>query len=193
MLVTVSGPPGSGKSTSAAGVANALGYRHVSGGDIFRNLAAERDLSLAEFGALAEEDERIDRNLDKRLRTIARTEDNVVLESRLAGWMAGEHADLRIWLHAPLEIRASRIASREEWSTAEAAAKTKVREASEHRRYEAYYDIDFSDTSIYDLAVNTARWSEDGVIDILVRAVDSYKTSGDEGKIPITNVTYTFE
>lgn len=193
MLVTVSGPPGSGKSTSAAGVATALGYRHVSGGDIFRTLAAERDLSVAEFGELAEEDDQIDRNLDKRLRTIAQTEDDVVLESRLAGWMAGEHADLRIWLHAPIEIRAARIASREAWTTAEAAAKTKAREASERRRYASYYDIDFTDTSIYDLALNTGRWSEDAVIEMLIDAIESYDRSDDEGKIPITDISYTFE
>ena len=37
MLVTISGPAGSGKSTAAAALAEALGYDHVSGGDIFRD------------------------------------------------------------------------------------------------------------------------------------------------------------
>jgi cytidylate kinase len=43
MLITVSGPAGSGKSTLASGLADRLGYDHVSGGDIFRDIAAERD------------------------------------------------------------------------------------------------------------------------------------------------------
>lgn len=193
MLVTVSGPPGSGKSTAAAGLAAALDFDHISGGDIFRELAADRGLSLEEFGELATEDETIDQNLDRRLREIARERDELVLESRLAGWMAGEHADLRCWLDAPLSVRASRIADRESWGFDEAAERTRVREANERERYAAYYDIDFSDRSIYDLAVNTARWSEDGVVSLLVTAVETYDAGADEGKIPIEGVTYPFE
>ena len=193
MLVTVSGPPGSGKSTAASGLAAALDVEHVSGGDIFRELAAERELSLAEFGELAAEDDRIDRNLDQRLRRIARERDRLVLESRLAGWMAGEYADLRIWLDAPLAVRAARIADREGWSLDEAADKTRAREENERRRYASYYNIDFLDRSIYDLAINTSRWSESAVLGLLVDAVNAYDPSEDEGKIPITGVSYTFE
>ncbi len=42
MLLTVSGPPGSGKSTTAGLLAEAFDLDHVSGGDIFRELADER-------------------------------------------------------------------------------------------------------------------------------------------------------
>lgn len=192
MLVTVSGPPGSGKSTAAAGLARALELDHVSGGDIFRELAAERELTVAEFGELAESDERIDRNLDERLRGIATNRDDVVLESRLAGWMAGEYADLRIWLDAPLEVRATRIADREGWSVDEAREHTREREASERRRYLEYYDIDFADRSIYDLALNTARWDADTELELLIAAVESYEPASDEGRIPITGIRYDF-
>ena len=68
MLVTVSGPPGSGKSTTAAGLADALDHEHVSGGDIFRSVADERGLSALELNKRAEEDDEIDRELDRRQR-----------------------------------------------------------------------------------------------------------------------------
>ena len=88
MLITISGPPGGGKTTVATAIADAFDLEHVSGGDIFRSLADDRGYSLVEFNALAEEDDSIDRDLDRRLRETARDRDDLVLESRLSGWMA---------------------------------------------------------------------------------------------------------
>jgi cytidylate kinase len=192
MLLTVSGPAGSGKSTLAAALAEELGFDHVSGGDLFREIADERDLTPLELNRRAEEDDRIDRDLDRRLRATARDEDDLVLESRLAGWMAGDHADFRIWLDAPLEIRARRIADREEKSTETAREETRARAESEALRYEEYYGIDIDDLSIYDLVVNTARWSPEGVRALVLAAVDSYESERDEGKHAVTGVDYDF-
>ena len=192
MLITVSGPPGAGKSTAAAGLADALGYEHVSGGDIFRELAAERGYSVVEFNQLAEEDDQIDRDLDRRLREIAIERDDLVLESRLSGWLAAEHADFRIWLDAPLDVRASRIADREEKSVQEAREETATRAESEALRYREYYDIEIGDLSIYDLVVNTSRWGPEAELDLLIAAVESYDSTNDEGKHPVEGVRYDF-
>ncbi|AAG19965.1 MULTISPECIES: (d)CMP kinase [Halobacterium] len=192
MLVTISGPPGSGKSTVASTLADHLSYEHISGGDIFRGLAEDRDLTLAEFNELAEEDPQIDKDLDRRLRETARGRDDIVLESRLAGWMAGEYADIKIWLDAPMSVRARRIAEREDKTPAAARAETEAREESETQRYEEYYAIDFDDITIYDLSVNTARWGPDAVTDIVLDAVDAYQAERDEGPTPIENVRYQF-
>ena len=163
MLLTVSGPPGSGKSTNAAALADAFDLDHVSGGDIFRDLAAERGMSPVAFNELAEEDDQIDRDLDARLREIAIEEDDLVLESRLAGWLAGDHADLKIWLDAPRAVRAERIADREAKPVDVAREETRRREDSEQKRYREYYNIEIADLGIYDLTVNTARWGPEAV------------------------------
>jgi cytidylate kinase len=191
MLITISGPAGSGKSTAAAALADALGYDHVSGGDIFRGLADERGLTALELNKLAEEDDAIDRDLDRRLREIAAERDDVVLESRLAGWMAGEHADFRVWLDAPLNVRADRIADREDKAVERARTETRARSESEAKRYEAYYDIDIEDLSIYDLVLNTARLDPDGVVEAIATVVTAYNPEGDEGKTPV-GVDYEF-
>ena len=192
MLLTVSGPPGSGKSTTAAGLADRLGLEHTSGGDIFRDLAEERGYSLAEFNAMAEEDPQIDKDLDRRLYDIARSVDGLVLESRLAGWLAADHATMRIWLDAPLEVRAERIADREDKPVEQARRETSEREASEKQRYLEYYDIDIDDLSIYDITLNTARWGPETVTDVLGDAIDRYEPNDDEGQIPIAGVRYEF-
>jgi cytidylate kinase len=194
MLITISGPPGSGKSTAAAALADAIDADHVSGGDLFREMAAERDLSLAAFNDLAESDDgEVDRALDRRLLDTARDADHLVLESRLAGWVAGDHADLRIWLDAPLEVRAERIGDREGKPAERARKETRTREASEAQRYEEYYGIDIDDRSIYDLALNTARWGPETVATLLATAASEYDPDADEGMVPVEGVVGVIE
>lgn len=192
MLVTISGPPGSGKSTAAAAVAEAFQLEHISGGDIFRELAAENDMTPVEFNELAEDDEDIDRDLDRRLRSIATDGEDVLLESRLAGWLAAEHADIRVWLHAPFEVRCERIADREDKPVAQVREETRRREVSEGKRYREYYSIDIEDLTIYDISYNTARWSPEGILGMLTTAIDSYDPDSDEGKEPVEDVVYDF-
>ena len=185
MFVTVSGPAGVGKSTTAAALADELSYEHISGGDIFRTVADERGLTALELNRLAEEDDAIDRALDRRQRTIADERDDVVLESRLAGWMAGEHADLKIWLDAPLSVRVARIADREDKATDIAREETEARAASEAQRYHEYYGIDIADRSIYDLTLSTARWGPDAIAGILYEACTAYDPAADEGQVSV--------
>ncbi|ESS05416.1 MAG: cytidylate kinase, putative [uncultured archaeon A07HB70] len=193
MLITVSGPAGGGKSTLAAALAEALDYEHVSGGDIFRAVADERGLSPVELNELAETEPAIDYDLDRRQYDLARSRDDLVLESRLAGWLAGDTADIRVWLTAPLAVRVERIADREEKPAAAVSEETRRRAESEARRYRTYYDIDIDDLSIYDLVLNTARWEPDAATAVVRTAVESYTDGGDEGAMPVEGVRYEFQ
>ncbi|OYT63441.1 cytidylate kinase, partial [Methanosarcinales archaeon ex4484_138] len=60
MKITISGLPGSGTSTIAGMLADHMGLNLVSAGETFRRLAAEYNMSLEEFGVLAERDPEID-------------------------------------------------------------------------------------------------------------------------------------
>jgi cytidylate kinase len=180
LFITVSGPPGCGATTVTKGIADALDCPWISGGDIFRELAEEREMSLSQLIAEAQATDDIDRMLDRRLQSIAEqwgtSNKPFVLESRLAGWLAGNRADLRIWLDAPEEVRVERTKDRDELE-----AEMRVREVSEAGRYESYYGIDISDQSFYDLTVNTARWGPEGVLDVVLTAIEQYAPESDEG------------
>ena len=180
LFITVSGPPGCGATTVCEGLSAALDCGYVSGGDIFRELADDRGMSLSQLIAKTDETDEIDRALDQRLRTIAEkwgaSNKAFVLESRLAGWVSGNRADLRIWLDAPEEVRVERTADREEME-----AEMRVREVSEAGRYRSYYGIDVDDRSFYDLAINTARWSPEATLEMILSAVEEYDPEADEG------------
>jgi len=212
LFITVSGPPGCGATTLTEGLAEALDCGYVIGGDIFRDLAEERGLSVQQLIAKAEEDDGIDRALDQRLRRIAEqwgaANKAFILESRLAGWLAGNRADLRIWLDAPEEVRIERLSDyevsyeieRPDERTSEdvrleqlddeeaIGPLLRVREVSEAGRYESYYGIDVEDQSFYDLSINTARWDADTVLDMVLTAVEGYDPETDEGAFTTRDV-----
>jgi cytidylate kinase len=106
--------------------------------------------------------------------------------------MAAEYADLRVWLDAPLDVRADRIADRENKPLEEVLEETRARAASEAQRYREYYGIDIEDRSIYDLTVNTARWEADACLSFVLSAAESYSPDHDEGTYPVEGVRYEF-
>ena len=180
LFITVSGPPGCGATTLCERLSEAIGCPYVSGGDIFRELAEDRDMSLNQLTAKADESDEIDRALDRRLQQIAEkwgtANKPFILESRLAGWLAGNRADLRIWLDAPEDVRLERIEER-----VETEAEMRVREVSEAGRYQSYYDIDIDDREFYDLHINTARWGKASVFELVRTAIEEYDPDIDEG------------
>lgn len=168
MIIAIAGPIGVGKSTVARALADRLGYRYVSGGEVFRELARERGISVTDVNRLAETDPTLDRELDRRQHELARA-GNCVVESRLAGWMTD--ADLKVWLRAPVDVRAARVARREGQGAAAARGELVERERSEWARYKAAYGIDIDDLSPYHLVIDTTLWSAEALVDALVALV----------------------
>ncbi|MCC4771241.1 AAA family ATPase [Methanosarcina sp. DH2] len=175
MQITVSGLPGSGTTTLSRLLAEYYELELVSSGEIFRKMAKERGMSLAEFGALAERNPSIDLDIDKNQKSIIHTQDNIILESRLAGHMAqGVPHVLKIWIKAPLLTRVRRIQRREKSISFDGELeKTVEREKSEALRYKNYYGIDITDLSIYDIVIDSEKWNQYQTLDILRVAIDS--------------------
>jgi CMP/dCMP kinase len=165
LIVTVSGEIGAGKSTVAKALARSLGLRYLSTGEVFREEARRRGLSLAAMGRLAEQDHTVDRELDRMQTDVARA-GGVLVDSRLSGWLID--GDLRIWFRAPLAVRAARVAARDGLSIEEALSALRGREASERRRYQAIYQIDLTDLGRYHVVVDTSIWSAPEIVEALL-------------------------
>jgi predicted cytidylate kinase len=158
MLITISGLPGSGKTTVARLVARDLGLEHVYAGNIFRQQAEAQGLSLEEYVRRAENDPTIDRELDHQMELRA-GRGQAVLEGRLAAFMADRAgaAALKVFLDASEAVRAERISGREGGVAAEGLREIQMRETSDHRRYLDLYGVDYHDRSRYDLVMETDR------------------------------------
>jgi len=171
MKITVSGLPGSGTTSLSRYLAERHGYSMISAGEVFRQLAQEHHMELAEFGHLAREDPSFDKMIDARQKEIAGRRNDIIVEGRLSGWMV-EDADLKVWLYAPIGCRIQRIVFRDSVAdeiTAEAL--TLEREQCEADRYRSYYSIEISDLSIYHIILNSEHWDVEGLGAIIDTAI----------------------
>src|SRR3989475_1531566 len=169
MIIPVSGPHGTGKSTYPARLAEALRIRHVSAGALFRRIAKEKKLSLEDLGEKALEDSSIDKLVDER--TIAEAEKgNVVVDGQLAGWVLKDRSDLRMYLTAPEDVRLERIAKRDKVTVEEARVQTEQRELVQRERDSRHYGVQVEDRSIYHLVLDTSLGSIEDTAKVLVSA-----------------------
>lgn len=142
----------------------------ISAGAMFRQLAAEKGYKLDQFSKMAEVEAEFDYWVDAKQQEEAARRKDVIIEGRLSGHLIRD-ADLRIWLKAPAEIRARRIAARERITYEAAKSGMRVRERSERVRYMSYYEIDLKDLTVYDLIIDTSQWNENATVGIITIAV----------------------
>ena len=170
--ITISGFPGSGKTTVSEILKEKIGLNYIYSGDIFRNKAQEYKMSLEEFGKYCEKNPEIDRELDDFQLKILKKGD-VIVEGRIAGWIAYKNniPSVKILLTADLQTRAERIVKRERGDINYRKKEILKREKSENLRYKKYYDIDMNETSIYDLIIDTSNKTPEEIVNIILNKI----------------------
>lgn len=178
VVITFSGLHGAGKSTYAKQIAEEFGLRYFSAGDVAREVAREKGLTLTELTDLAARDASIDEKMDAMTRREAQ-KGSVVLDGQLVGWMAGDSADIKVYLKAPLSVRVARLASRDGVSVEEAGRELLHREEAERERYKSLYGIDVGDISIYEVILDTALLGLESTRKVLRTVVREYISTHD--------------
>lgn len=176
VVITISGLHGAGKSTAARALVKKFGLKYMSAGAVFRQMAREKGMSLDDFSRYVEHRPNIDRQIDRRTAEFAK-KDNVLIDARLAGWMA-KGADVKILLYAPLKVRVGRIIKREGRRYMDVLKETAGRERSEAKRFKRFYGIDVNDWSVFDIVLNTEHFGQKEmvrVLELVVRAVTKQK------------------
>lgn len=194
MIITITGMPGSGKSTVGKLLARKLRYRYYSIGAIRRAMAKERGMTLQEFNVFGEKHGFTDRQVDAWQQKLGRTKDNLVVEGRTSFYFIPR--SVKVFLDADLMIAARRIfhdrahsrrfeASKSYTTVQQLAHGLRHRIASDTRRYRKYYRLNIFAKNHYDLVIDTTKQTpkqtEKTILDYLANLSEKKSIGGKVG------------
>jgi cytidylate kinase len=184
MIITISGIPGSGKTTVATILSEKLGFKHYYMGGIRRNVAKERGMTVDEFNKLGEKDPSTDRLVDDELVRLGKEEDNFIAEGRTAAYFIPN--SIKVFLDVDLRVGAERILkdlmhkkTKEQRNEAEGknideqVVLLNKRTKSDKKRYLKYYKVDMFDKKMYDLWIDTTKLSPQEVVERILEFIEN--------------------
>jgi predicted cytidylate kinase len=180
MIITIGGNLGAGKTTLANRLAEALRYEQLYVGGIFREMAAEKNLSIEQFYARLKDDPAIETAADQRQAAMMREHDNLIVQGRVA-WYFAKSSLFKIFnilLTVDPATGAQRSGERKEnigKTTDEMVIATAKREKMERERYAMLYGIeDHLDPKHYDFVIDTTLLTEEEAFDKVLHVVKTW-------------------
>lgn len=189
MNITITGNLGSGKS-SVAKILKEKGYEYSSTGNVFRQLAMERGLSVEEFNRQVNEaaeqgDHSVDKMIDDTTARIGRERDRVVFDSRLAWHFAPK--SFKVFIITDIDEASRRVfhdslrANSESYESQDACRKALVsRQKLETVRYKEVYDIDYYDMNNYNLVIESTNALPDEIAQEILDKMSDYQNGSFE-------------
>ena len=189
MIITISGTPGSGKSTAAEMLAKRLKAERIYVGGIRRELAREKGMTLQELNQYATTHPETDVDVDKKAAAQARELETknkiIIVEGRTQFHFLPQ--SIKIFMKVNPEEGAKRIwkdlqnkkaqEKRNEGNIPSFEAMKKriyEREEEDAARYKKYYGIDHRNQSQYDLIVDTTALTPEETVEKIASFIASY-------------------
>ena len=97
LVITIGGLHGTGKSTYAKALAKIYKLQHFSAGEIFRQIAKERGITLRDLNYLTKGRKDIDEVVDGKVKEAAE-KGSAVIDGLLAAFMSSSRANVKIFL-----------------------------------------------------------------------------------------------
>jgi cytidylate kinase len=182
MIITITGDPGSGKSTIGKKLEEALGYKRYYIGQIRRDAAKAKGMTLAEYNKYGEMHPETDVEVDEYQKELGQKEDDFIIEGRTSWFLIPQ--SLKIYVKVDPYEGARRIFSDLEKNplrnegraldSVEAVLKSnEERVKSDDFRYKKYYQKDCYDESNFDLVVDTTHKSQEEAFEEVMAFVHS--------------------
>ena len=187
--VIISGPPAIGKTTIAKGIGKEFGLRHLSGGDILKELAQDEGFDTGgddwwdtsegmSFLSHRQENSEFDKKVDAKLKKLF-LEGNVVITSYTLPWIV--EGGVKIWLAGSMENSARRMTVRDNLSKNNTIKIVQKRYNENRIIYKTLYGFKFGeDLSVFDKVIETNNLDAEQVLGIAkstVRELFEIKTT----------------
>lgn len=167
-IITLSGKPGSGKSSTSDRIAEMLGYTRYSSGEMVRQYIKKQKITLADFNRHAEKNPTVDHAIDEELRVL-RDHTDIVVDARLGFYWIPE--SFKVFLDLSNDVAIARIFKDANLNTLRTDAgegdvemstvidQVTERIQSERTRFKKLYGINPYSIEHFDLVIDTARHS----------------------------------
>ena len=187
--VIISGPPAIGKTTIAKGIGKEFGLRHLSGGDILKELAQDEGFDTGgddwwdtpegmSFLSHRQENSEFDKKVDTKLKKLF-LEGNVVITSYTLPWIV--EGGVKIWLAGSMENSARRMTVRDNLSKNDTVKIVKKRYDENKIIYKTLYGFEFGeDLSVFNKVIETDNLDAIHVLEVAkstVRELFEIKTT----------------
>lgn len=185
--ISISGDLGSGKTTVSFLIADRLGYRRYSTGDIQRQLAAEKNMTTLEFNKLSETKDYIDKLIDNTTAEMAKSEESLVFDSRMAWFFVPNSFSVRLIINSVVGAERIMGAGRgeiEEYNDIEdALQKVNERKESEKNRFSIKYGVNLLEFQNYDLVIDTSFVNPEEVTGLILDSFELWQEGKDYHKV----------
>lgn len=187
--VIISGPPAIGKTTIAKGIGKEFGLRHLSGGDILKELAQDEGFDTGgddwwdtpegmSFLSHRQENSEFDKKVDAKLKKLF-LEGNVVITSYTLPWIV--EGGVKIWLAGSMENSARRMTVRDNLSKNDTVKIVQKRYGENKIIYKTLYGFEFGeDLSVFNKVIETDNLDAVHVLEVAkstVRELFEIKTT----------------
>ena len=181
MIITISGIPGSGKSTVGKVLAEKLKYQYLSMGDMRGEIAKRHNITIDELNKIGETEAWTDKEIDDYQKNLGQTGDNLVVEGRLSFHFIPHSYKVFLDVHTTeaarraLKSRAQRLDEKLPETIEETEKQLLKRLESDKARYQKYYQVDYDAPANFDLFLNTTNLSIQEVVDIILDKIKALR------------------